>query len=288
MIAAHRLPILALVSGIPEPRRSARILVMLQVLIDESDSHTITPRIFIIGGYIATTEKWLSLTDAWRAELDRCPKLHYFSFKEAFPTSGKPNGQFRGMTYAKRDARVAKFRRIIEDHVHAEVGIGFQIEHYQHAYSWNKKMVNNHYLWVVPTLMPMTVRNMEAVDLPCQQMDFIFDSRVIDEPKVMDAWYFTKDNVTNPDPPDIFEKIIVNAPMFRRSDGDGGLIALQAADMFAGSTRAANIAHLNGKEPVPLPGTERNIRGIYLDATKDALAEEAESTRQRLIARGLL
>lgn len=71
MIAAHQLHLFALVSGIPEPRRSARALIMLQAMIDESDSHNVTPRIFVMGGYIASVAKWTALTEAWQVELDR-------------------------------------------------------------------------------------------------------------------------------------------------------------------------------------------------------------------------
>lgn len=258
---------------------------MLQALIDESDSHEIKPRIFVMGGYLAPVAKWEALTDAWRAELERCPRLWYFSFKEAFPTSGKPRGQFHGMTFEQRDARVANLRQIIEQYAEAEVGVGFQVEHYRKAYSWNKKSQNNHYAFVVPNLLPMIARHMESVGFLRQPIDFIFDKRDIDEPKVMDAWYYTRENVVNPDPPDIFDKILINPPQFR-SNLD--VIALQTADMFVGWTRAGNIAELNGREPMQLPGATKQLRGIYLPATEAALFEEAETSRQRLVARGLL
>lgn len=133
----------------------------------------------------------------------------------------------------------------------------------------------------------MLARHMDKVGLPRQIVDLVFDDRKIEEPKVLEAWFSTRDDLKcgGADPPDVFEKIFVNAPVFRSSRD---IVALQAADMFVGSTRKANIAHLNGGEFSPLPGTTKNIRGIYLHATADGLREEAERQRNRLIARGLL
>src|SRR5258708_4842250 len=133
MIAAHRLHLHALVSGIPEPRRSVRVLLMLQAMIDESDSHDIKPRVFVLGGYLASVAQWEKLTDAWQRTLDQSPRLKYFSFKDAFPTSGKPRGVFHGFTEEERDIRVAQLREIIEENVHAEFGIAFLVEAFQKA-----------------------------------------------------------------------------------------------------------------------------------------------------------
>src|SRR5215203_881715 len=105
MIGAQRVHFRALASGVPEPQRSATVLFMLQALIDETDSHEIKPRIFLMGGYLASLSKWESLTKAWQAELNRSPRLEYFSFRHAFPTTGRPRGQFRNMTFSERDRR---------------------------------------------------------------------------------------------------------------------------------------------------------------------------------------
>jgi Protein of unknown function (DUF3800) len=255
---------------------------MLQALIDESDSHEEQPRVFVMGGYLATVEQWKKLTNAWQAELDRYPKIRYFSFREAFPTSGKPRGEFRGMTTAQRDARVAGFRRIIEECVEAELGVGFFVEHYQRAYNWAPAVANNPYGFAAPTLLSIVGRHMEGIGLPKQQVDFILDDRKIDEPKVLEAWSWLKEQSLQPDPPDIFETILVNAPQFR---GSRDVIALQAADMFAGSTRAANIAHLNGREPVELPGTTKQLRGLFAVPTEEEIRETAEEARRRGLAR---
>jgi hypothetical protein len=85
-----------------------------------------------------------------------------------------------------------------------------------------------------------------------------------------------------PNPPDVFEKILVNTPQFR-SNLD--VIALQAADMFVGGVRAANLAVLNGREPLSLPGAKRGIRGLYLTPTEEELRQDAEEERRRCLGR---
>src|SRR5947208_2459105 len=118
---------------------------MLQAMIDESDSHGQKPRVFVLGGYIASVSQWETLTHAWQGVLDQSPRLKYFSFRDAFPTSGKPRGVFHGFTEEQRDRRVAQFREIIEGNVEAEIGIGFLVDYYERAYSWDKTTANNPY-----------------------------------------------------------------------------------------------------------------------------------------------
>src|SRR4051794_2458876 len=168
MIPAHRLHLHALVSGVPEPRRSARVLLMLQAMIDESDSHEEKPRVFVLGGYLATVSQWERLTDEWQAALDQSPRIRYFSFNEAFPKSDKPRGEFHNFTTQERDQRVARFRAIIEDCVEAEVGIGFRMEAYERAYSWSKKRAANPYAYALPTLIAEVARNIEGIGIARQ------------------------------------------------------------------------------------------------------------------------
>ncbi len=283
MIASHRLHLHALVSGVPEPRRGMRVLVTLQAMIDKSDSHGVTPRVFVLGGYIASVSNWEQLTDAWQRILDAPPKLRFFSFKDAFPTSGKPRGVFNNFTEAQRDSKVAQFREIIEEYVYAEFGIGFLADAYERAFSWSRVHAKNPYLYAVPLLTSELPRQMEQLGLEKQQLDLIFDNRVIEEPKILNAWIYTKKN-SIPNPPDAFTKVFVNAPVFR-SKLD--VIALQTADMFVGWVRVGNIADLNGREPLSLPGAKRGIRHMYIVPTEEQLRELAEEKRQLLIDKGL-
>src|SRR5688572_11933568 len=115
----------ALVTGVPEPHRSDRLMLMLQALIDESESIAEKPELFVLAGYIATVERWARLTDGWQKVLDESPRLDYFSYREAYPRSGKPSGQFNNLTIAERDHKVGRLRSVIEQFAQAEVSIAF-------------------------------------------------------------------------------------------------------------------------------------------------------------------
>ena len=254
---------------------------MLQALIDETDSHNVTPRVFIIGGYIATVEQWSRLTDAWQEVLDQKPTLRYFAFREAFPKSGKPTGEFRNLTLRERDSRVAQLRKIIEDNVHAEFTLGFFVKEYQEAFGWHRAAKNSLYGFALGTLLPELARRLESLEVPRQQVDLILDARKIDEPIIMETWYWLRDNIV-PDPPDAFTNIFINTPQFR---GKMDIIALQASDMLVGHNRAGNLAHLNNWEEFVLPGVTRQIRGFHLQPTAATLREEGKQQRERLAGR---
>jgi hypothetical protein len=143
VITPHLVGLRALVSGVPEPRRSQEMLFMLQALCDESESHS-EPRLFVVGGYIASVERWEKITEAWQYVLDLHPKIDYFSFREAFPQTGVPRGQFARMSAAERDQRVAMFRSILETYAQAEIGVGFKMEPYLTAFAGLDKCRKTH------------------------------------------------------------------------------------------------------------------------------------------------
>lgn len=278
MIAPHMIGLRALVSGVPEPQRSRSVLFMLQALCDETESHT-PPRLFIVGGYIATVERWEKLTDSWQSVLDLPPRLEYFSFREAFPETGKPRGQFSGMTPEQRDQRVGLLRSIIEHYLLAEIGIGFRVEAYKAAFSGIDKMANNPYFFAVSALEKVVAENMQKIGLPRQALQFIYDDKKKEEPYILDAWFWARSRA-NPDPPDLFD-VLTTAPQFRPSKGPNGVVALQAADLFVGWTRACNAAEMRGGVARMLPGYSKDMPGIFWACEDQELAERAERIRRR-------
>jgi len=252
---------------------------MLQAMIDESDSQQAEPRLFVMGGYIASVRQWERLTDEWQAELNRAPRLRNFSFHKAFPGSGRPHGQ----SEEERNVRVSNLREIIQRNVTAEIGIGFQVADHYAAYEWDKKLRNNPYGYAFVKLLASMSALMETLRLGKQRVDFIFDKRVIDEPKLLDGWFYAREHA-RPADPDIFKKILVNTPVFR---SDAEVIALQAADMFAGSMRAANIAIMNSREPHPLWGLLLpDGRRAFIAPNAKQIRADAEAERARSMRGG--
>lgn len=281
MITPHLLGLRALVSGIPEPQRSRRLLFMLQALLDESETFE-EPRVFVLAGYLASVERWEKLTDAWQQILNYSPRIDYFSFREAYPLNGKPRGQFSGMNLKQRDERVAMFRSTIEQELQAEIGIGVKMEPYEVGLD---KMAENAYLFAMSSVALAVARNMEDIGFERQRVEFIFDDRKINKPYIIDAWFWALDR-SNPDPPDLFEQVLVDTPQFRNNRND--VIALQAADMYAGWTRACNFAEMRGQQPFVLPGTTKRLPGLFITYTDEMLQYRVDRIRRRNAATYLL
>lgn len=253
---------------------------MLQALVDESQSYG-DPRLFVMGGYISTVERWAALTEEWKAALEASPTIDYFSYKEAYPASGKPSGQFRFFTIPERDAKVALLRRIVERHALAEIGVGFRMEPYEKAFAGLERMEKNAYFFANFSIETWTARVLDRLGLERQPLQFIFDDRDIDRRHVMDAWWFAAER-GNPQPPDLFDVVLTEEPLFRSSHGKPtSVIALQAADMFAGWTRACNEVEMRGGIPLPLPGTSMRLPGMFLAFTDEDLQRAADRIRAR-------
>lgn len=266
----------ALVSGIPEPTRRYRLLFMLQALIDESQSHE-DPRVFVLAGYIATVQGWEKLTAEWKRILGGPPRLEYFSFREAYPASGKPSGQFNNMTLQERDDRVAAFRVAIEDHLTAEVGLRFSLDAYEKAFVGIKDMERNPYYFANIKLDVGIAENMERMGLERGPIEFIYDDRKREEPRILDAWFYAREH--GPAIPDLFETVLTTAPSFRSSRK---LIALQSADLLAGAIRWFNVKGLKGLTPAqPFPGQRRVMQGMFMSFTD----EQLQATATRIKAR---
>ena len=107
--------VLALVSGLPSDQRGKRLMMALQAYIDDSGTAP-DQSIFVLAGFVASSDQWAALSDDWKAALALDPSLEYFKASEAYSL----NGQFkkrRGWTRDKRDARVAILADIIAKHV---------------------------------------------------------------------------------------------------------------------------------------------------------------------------
>src|SRR5688572_21217854 len=114
-------------------------LFMLQAIVDETESNA-DPRIFVIGGYIASDLQWAKLSDAWKAALEQPRPLEHYKYSEAYPLSSKPKGQFHRWTPEERDHRVALLRGLIEEHAQAEIVVGFGRDAYERAFGDIRKM----------------------------------------------------------------------------------------------------------------------------------------------------
>lgn len=257
----------ALVSGLPAPRRQQRLLYMLQAYVDDSKSIE-TPQVFILGGYIAPSEKWEQFSDEWQRVLDMRPPIHYYKFNEA----ERLEGEFYAWSEKRRDERVILLRRVIEEFASAEISIRFKIDAHRKAFaSWGRHHRNPYY-FATAHLMGVVGRNLEKLGIEPQPLEFIFDNQVIEKGKVIEGWDWAVKRA-RPNPADLLSKILVNPPTFR---DDKDVLPLQAADMCAGWWRTFSMDKLNGREPKIYRGFQKQLRGVFVQFNEEQMRELAE------------
>jgi hypothetical protein len=224
----------ALVSGFPEPMRSARPLLMLQAYIDDSRSDD--PPAFALGGFIAPAEKWARFSDEWQQFLDMRPAIKYFKMNEAMSFSG----EFSHWSDERRNERLRLMHRVIEDHVSA--GINCIIRPNEYANVFKNPVVptklHNPYYFLFFGLINALAINQHRLGLS-ERIDFIFDEQVMEKSTIVDSWGAFKLLAEVP------KELLGDTPSFRN---DQTTLPLQAADMCV---RIARRRFLKNIPPLP-------------------------------------
>lgn len=209
----------SLVSGLPSHKRRRRILFMLQAYID--DSARGDEDLFVLAGFVSTTEKWAAFSDEWQRLLDHRSryyrKLEYFKMSE--------------MTSAADRERCEWFYRIIEDHVLGALSVTIPTKELRRQVNrrfddpkWRERL-GNPWHHAVGSLVNAyaTRRRMWNLDLPREPVDFVFDETG-DKRGLIDGWDRLKE--LNPEN----AHLMGATPVFR---DDKEYLPLQAADMLA-------------------------------------------------------
>lgn len=135
-------------SGFPTVERRRKLLVPMQVLVDESGDKG-QGGMVVLAAVMADADLWANFSDAWRACLKDAPAIDYFKMNEAATCL---KGQFIRWTESERDAKlralvgvINRFRiRVLlvgmDDDalakVASEYGIGRPLDHpYFHAFN---------------------------------------------------------------------------------------------------------------------------------------------------------
>ena len=107
----------ALVSGFTSIERSSRVAVILQAVIDDSKTRAgRSPRIFMLGGLMASYDSWAQFADEWDAACKKSPGIDYFKLSQALSLKDEFD-RAKGWTENLRDERVAELVTIIRKHV---------------------------------------------------------------------------------------------------------------------------------------------------------------------------
>lgn len=247
--------VMALVSGFPSRERANRWMMIIQAVVDDSQTNARrSSRVFALGGLLASAEQWGELADAWAVELDRGPRLAYFKLNEALAMKGEFHPD-RGWTEAQRDAKLGSFAKILKTYVAFSVIVSIDAGDYENlvkplaARAGWRELRDPYFLCFYQITDAITSMRSEFPD--ATGLDYIFDDQGV--VGLHAARWWKQLSVVMPwrNPTDLG-----STPIHRN---DVEFKPLQAADLYAGlkrlqferngvlwSTPASALAELSG------------------------------------------
>jgi hypothetical protein len=214
-------------SGLPEPARRRRVIMVVQAFVDDSGGKGST-RHFVLAGLVGSAEVWAEFSDEWAACLKQSPSIPVFKMKDAM---GRPSGHFFGMTESERDAKLLALARIINRY--PKIATFSIIDLDAHAQTWalGPKPQSEPYFWPYQnTIMAVCHALWDAGWR--ERFEIIYDEDVIFGPRAR-PWYPAIKKMFEMTYPEQGAILPVD-PMFKTDDE---FLPLQAADMFAGCLR---------------------------------------------------
>jgi len=215
---------------------------MLSAYIDDSGWDGKSP-VFVLAGYLSSTEKWSAFSDEWRAvrDLQEPRPLPYLKMADAYQLK-KRTSVFYGWTEDERDARLKKFCPVINRHVEHGIAIVVPIE--------------AHRKYFRGLFAP------EALDRPYFLSFFSLASliaavvRKVGYGEKVELIYDTQENESKSFFMEQFEKFMQAAPpsaagLFNipKWEDDKDVLPLQAADMLAWHIRRYFYDYMGGRDP---------------------------------------
>ena len=260
--------VLGLVCGLAEPIRSNRRLVMLKAFID--DSRMGQAPVYVLGGWVAKAATWAPFSDAWQQVLWMSPRIQYFKFYEAMNLTG----EFHGISEGLRDEKMMLLIRAVEEH--KLLGAGSVIPHWlfdnyfgQHPHP----EVRNPYYPSLYGLVSRILRHNKAADIS-DKLELFFDYQPgggDQMEKVRKGWEEFRQTM-----PEEFRPLVQSHPPAFLDDRE--IVALQAADLYAGWLRTVFEYRLEGRK-AHWPWGDRNLDipsvvFAWTEKTADVLYEE--------------
>jgi hypothetical protein len=212
------LRLLSLVSGLPEPKRSRRNLLMLQAFVDESVQDR---SLFVMAGYVAPVDKWLQFSTAWQQILDLREGRH------------RPIATFkmRRLTHARGLHRAAMFYKVIEDYASACFSVRLDLNGMRRALvraKWPEELIgldklSTPYFFAFKAVAEGIAQLQPQLGL-YEPVDLIFDEHTSKGPCIA-GWDHFKEHAS----PDMAQ-YLGSTPAFRSEEE---YLPLQAADLYA-------------------------------------------------------
>lgn len=234
----------ALVSGLAEPWRSRRLMLMLQAFIDDSGTTGDTP-VFVLAGYLSSEWKWEAFADAWQEVLDLPePKpIDVFKMAEARQFRHR-HSRFFGFTQQELDARLLKLVDVIDRHVEHGVVSVVPIDLYEKHFKglFNPDALDRPYFLSFFGMMVKLTSLTQRLKLG-DRIDFIFDTQGGESKSLLVSQF---EQFVGIAPPEVKALIGGSIPKFEREED---FKPLQAADMLAWHARRYYYDLLGGRHP---------------------------------------
>jgi hypothetical protein len=217
----------ALVSGLAEPWRSRRLMVMFQAFIDDSGWDGRSP-VFVLAGYVATENQWEAFSDEWQTilDLEEPKKLGPFKMAQASQFRHRTS-PFYGFTPEQLHTRLRKLGVAINKHVEHGIISVVPIEPYRKVFTgrFHPDALDRPYFlsfYGVMTRLIGLTKQREISD----GIDFIFDTQGGESIALLTAEY-QRFLALSP------QDLLGIAPANPKFENDEKVRPLQAADMIA-------------------------------------------------------
>jgi hypothetical protein len=217
--------------------------------------------VFVLAGFVAPVDEWEKFKEAWRSTLAAPPAIPALKTVDAM----RLKGCFYQWTAEERDAKLEALYSVIDAHVSFGISAMLPVRHLQ-MFNDDRlhKSARNPYLHAVPQIIGGVARY-QYQNLMEDQIDFVFDERVMDQGKLQDIW----DAVVEDAPVDI--KTRLGATPVWANDHEE--LPLQAADLEAWWLRRRWLEKLTGLDRLEYPWMPADITELYGVHTKETLAE---------------
>jgi len=233
---------------------------MMQAFIDDSGKGS--DPVMVLAGYIAPAENWERFSAEWHDALTRMdPPIAYFKMSEAMAYKE----QFEGWSTWRRDLRIARLYRLIEEHVTAAVWTIIPTDAFHRTFA---PVAKSHLVWRNPyyfllfNLISEINKDRGRFGIT-DGIYWTFDSQMQEMTRIAEAWDFWRND---PEAPSEILEIMGDPPAFRDSTK---VLPLQAADCMAWWVRRRNepdalppVLEPRIKKPLPVLGVEWNENSL--------------------------
>lgn len=219
---------MSFLSGLPSPVRKRRVLLPIQVYVDDSGGKGQGP-VFVFAGLVASAETWAAFADEWQDCLDEKPAISHFKMREA----ASLQEEFRHWQPKVRDEKVRRLARVVDRYVSALLYFVLDLTGFKDVIAPRfPKPFNQVYFWPFQFMVMLAAHDVIWRSLTgrfeqriTEPFEMIFDEQVVFGPRAR-LWYPYAKCLLHP----AIQAVMPTEPIFR---SDREFLPLQAADMFA-------------------------------------------------------